>query len=369
MSADGTSPSSLWDESDTSSAQRRAESQWDHFQAIAKAREQGVIPELKGDDDEDVPSAPHRHHQKGWCLFTWITLVLNLLISTNRSPSSRYSGRWLRASTETTTYTLTPRSCRTIPSGSSPDRNYGLVREQPWVCVLLWALVRGCYILHQHKKHQACGDTSMFIASLENNDFETSHRIRYVSNESWIHGRTRWNEGGIFTFWRFPAGKTLGSGAFGKVVRATAYGLCSADTVTTVAVKMLKRKSAFLPDVLNSILQWVTHCLVWVQSMKEPWLLLVFPCEEIKYLTFFKALLCQRSQEPEARLSDLTCLVWNEISVRICRRFFFIYSNKRAQIKVTPFLGGIKNPELLNKQPSSCKWLTANLGMMLWGRI
>lgn len=39
-----------------------------------------------------------------------------------------------------------------------------------------------------------------------------------------------------------PTGKTLGSGAFGKVVRATAYGLCSADTVTTVAVKMLKRK-------------------------------------------------------------------------------------------------------------------------------
>ncbi|CAL1601523.1 unnamed protein product [Knipowitschia caucasica] len=45
--------------------------------------------------------------------------------------------------------------------------------------------------------------------------------------------------------WEFPRqklrfGKTLGSGAFGKVVRATAYGLCSADTVTTVAVKMLK---------------------------------------------------------------------------------------------------------------------------------
>ncbi|XP_062285688.1 KIT proto-oncogene, receptor tyrosine kinase b [Scomber scombrus] len=45
--------------------------------------------------------------------------------------------------------------------------------------------------------------------------------------------------------WEFPRqklrfGKTLGSGAFGKVVRATAYGLCSADTVSTVAVKMLK---------------------------------------------------------------------------------------------------------------------------------
>ncbi|XP_072319112.1 KIT proto-oncogene, receptor tyrosine kinase b [Eucyclogobius newberryi] len=45
--------------------------------------------------------------------------------------------------------------------------------------------------------------------------------------------------------WEFPRqklrfGKTLGSGAFGKVVRTTAYGLCSADTVTIVAVKMLK---------------------------------------------------------------------------------------------------------------------------------
>ncbi|KAJ7986488.1 hypothetical protein DPEC_G00340400 [Dallia pectoralis] len=35
-------------------------------------------------------------------------------------------------------------------------------------------------------------------------------------------------------------GKTLGSGAFGKVVEATAYGMSKADTVMTVAVKMLK---------------------------------------------------------------------------------------------------------------------------------
>ncbi|XP_052445839.1 mast/stem cell growth factor receptor kita-like isoform X1 [Carassius gibelio] len=45
--------------------------------------------------------------------------------------------------------------------------------------------------------------------------------------------------------WEFPRerlrfGKVLGSGAFGKVVSATAYGLCSADTVSIVAVKMLK---------------------------------------------------------------------------------------------------------------------------------
>ncbi|XP_011492912.1 mast/stem cell growth factor receptor Kit isoform X2 [Oryzias latipes] len=35
-------------------------------------------------------------------------------------------------------------------------------------------------------------------------------------------------------------GKTLGSGAFGKVVEATAYGLSETDSVMTVAVKMLK---------------------------------------------------------------------------------------------------------------------------------
>ncbi|KAG5849656.1 KIT proto-oncogene, receptor tyrosine kinase b isoform X1 [Anguilla anguilla] len=45
--------------------------------------------------------------------------------------------------------------------------------------------------------------------------------------------------------WEFPRdklrfGKTLGSGAFGRVVEATAYGMLKADSVMTVAVKMLK---------------------------------------------------------------------------------------------------------------------------------
>ncbi|ELK03674.1 Mast/stem cell growth factor receptor [Pteropus alecto] len=46
--------------------------------------------------------------------------------------------------------------------------------------------------------------------------------------------------------WEFPRnrlsfGKTLGAGAFGKVVEATAYGLIKSDAAMTVAVKMLKR--------------------------------------------------------------------------------------------------------------------------------
>ncbi|XP_058534158.1 mast/stem cell growth factor receptor Kit-like [Ochotona princeps] len=45
--------------------------------------------------------------------------------------------------------------------------------------------------------------------------------------------------------WEFPRGrlsfgKTLGEGAFGKVVEATAYGLIKSDTAMTVAMKMLK---------------------------------------------------------------------------------------------------------------------------------
>lgn len=38
-------------------------------------------------------------------------------------------------------------------------------------------------------------------------------------------------------------GKTLGAGAFGKVVEATAFGLGKEDAVLKVAVKMLKCES------------------------------------------------------------------------------------------------------------------------------
>lgn len=47
----------------------------------------------------------------------------------------------------------------------------------------------------------------------------------------------------ISTFFPPPsAGKTLGAGAFGKVVEATAFGLGKEDSVLKVAVKMLKCK-------------------------------------------------------------------------------------------------------------------------------
>ncbi|KAG8504946.1 Mast/stem cell growth factor receptor Kit [Galemys pyrenaicus] len=62
--------------------------------------------------------------------------------------------------------------------------------------------------------------------------------------------------------WEFPRnrlsfGKTLGAGAFGKVVEATAYGLIKSDAAMTVAVKMLKRK--FLQPRVRTSACWTLH--------------------------------------------------------------------------------------------------------------
>lgn len=52
----------------------------------------------------------------------------------------------------------------------------------------------------------------------------------------------------------FTSGQVLGAGAFGKVVQATAYGLVKDESVTRVAVKMLKRKFNTYYDKLEWII-------------------------------------------------------------------------------------------------------------------
>ncbi|NXP81756.1 FLT3 kinase, partial [Ramphastos sulfuratus] len=65
--------------------------------------------------------------------------------------------------------------------------------------------------------------------------------------------------------WEFPKenlefGQVLGSGAFGKVVNATAYGIRNAGDSVQVAVKMLKEKpDASEEDALMSELKMMTH--------------------------------------------------------------------------------------------------------------
>ncbi|NWR54952.1 FLT3 kinase, partial [Bucorvus abyssinicus] len=65
--------------------------------------------------------------------------------------------------------------------------------------------------------------------------------------------------------WEFPRenlefGQVLGSGAFGKVVNATAYGISNAEDSVQVAVKMLKEKpDPSEKDALMSELKMMTH--------------------------------------------------------------------------------------------------------------
>ncbi|NXS69350.1 FLT3 kinase, partial [Pandion haliaetus] len=65
--------------------------------------------------------------------------------------------------------------------------------------------------------------------------------------------------------WEFPRenlefGQVLGSGAFGRVVNATAYGISNAGDSVQVAVKMLKEKpDASEEDALMSELKMMTH--------------------------------------------------------------------------------------------------------------
>ncbi|XP_078073338.1 mast/stem cell growth factor receptor Kit-like isoform X2 [Mustelus asterias] len=65
--------------------------------------------------------------------------------------------------------------------------------------------------------------------------------------------------------WEFPRdklrfGKTLGAGAFGKVVEASVYGLTKADSIMTVAVKMLKPSAhSTEKEALMSELKVLSH--------------------------------------------------------------------------------------------------------------
>ncbi|XP_078404064.1 mast/stem cell growth factor receptor Kit-like isoform X2 [Cetorhinus maximus] len=65
--------------------------------------------------------------------------------------------------------------------------------------------------------------------------------------------------------WEFPRdklrfGKTLGAGAFGKVVEASVYGMTKADSIMTVAVKMLKPSAhSTEKEALMSELKVLSH--------------------------------------------------------------------------------------------------------------
>lgn len=124
-----------------------------------------------------------------------------LLPALCRSPSTRCAGRSSRATRATATPSSTPPSCPTTRSGSSPATTCSLVR---------WD-VSPHHALPPQGHMRACGP-------FKRGPFGTQGPKDPVCE----------------------AGKTLGAGAFGKVVEATAFGLGKEDAVLKVAVKMLK---------------------------------------------------------------------------------------------------------------------------------
>ncbi|XP_061592074.1 KIT proto-oncogene, receptor tyrosine kinase b [Cololabis saira] len=120
-------------------------------------------------------------------------------------------------------YTLFSISERIIPHKLFTPLLTGMVATGAFLCLLLVVLL---YKYMQKPKFQIQWKV---IESINGNNYIYIDPLQLPYDLKWEFPRQKL---------RF--GKTLGSGAFGKVVRATAYGLCSVDTVTSVAVKMLK---------------------------------------------------------------------------------------------------------------------------------
>ncbi|XP_054634631.1 KIT proto-oncogene, receptor tyrosine kinase b isoform X2 [Dunckerocampus dactyliophorus] len=120
-------------------------------------------------------------------------------------------------------FTLFSISERLVPHKLFTPLLTGIVATGAFLCLFLVVLL---YKYMQKPKFQIQWKV---IESIHGNNYIYFDPTQLPYDSKWEFSRQKL---------RF--GKTLGSGAFGKVVRATAYGLCSVDTVTTVAVKMLK---------------------------------------------------------------------------------------------------------------------------------
>uniref|UniRef100_A0A673AVR6 receptor protein-tyrosine kinase n=1 Tax=Sphaeramia orbicularis TaxID=375764 RepID=A0A673AVR6_9TELE len=120
-------------------------------------------------------------------------------------------------------YTLFSISERTVPHGLFTPLLIGTVSAAAILCLVLIMLF---YKYMQKPKYQIQWKV---IEGIHGNNYVYIDPTQLPYDHQWEFPRNNL---------RF--GKTLGSGAFGKVVEATAYGLSKADSVMTVAVKMLK---------------------------------------------------------------------------------------------------------------------------------
>ncbi|MCI4389293.1 hypothetical protein PGIGA_G00096220 [Pangasianodon gigas] len=120
-------------------------------------------------------------------------------------------------------YTLFSISEHTVPHELFTPLLIGFIAAAAILCLILFVLT---YKYMQKPKYQIQWKV---IEGIHGNNYVYIDPTQLPYDHQWEFPRDRL---------RF--GKTLGSGAFGKVVEATAYGMSKADTVMTVAVKMLK---------------------------------------------------------------------------------------------------------------------------------
>lgn len=86
-----------------------------------------------------------------------------------------------------------------------------------------------CFLLYKYKQKPRYEIRWKIIEATNGNNYTFIDPTQLPYNEKWEFPRDK-----------LKLGKTLGAGAFGKVVEATAYGLGKDDNVMRVAVKMLK---------------------------------------------------------------------------------------------------------------------------------
>ncbi|XP_041048867.1 mast/stem cell growth factor receptor Kit-like [Carcharodon carcharias] len=112
--------------------------------------------------------------------------------------------------------------------------------------LLLFLLV---LLLYKYKQRPTYEVRWKIIEAVNGNDYIFIDPTQLPYNEKWEFPREK-----------LRLGKTLGAGAFGKVVEATAYGLGKEDSATKVAVKMLKPSAhSTEKEALMSELKILSH--------------------------------------------------------------------------------------------------------------
>ncbi|XP_062857069.1 macrophage colony-stimulating factor 1 receptor-like [Trichomycterus rosablanca] len=95
--------------------------------------------------------------------------------------------------------------------------------------VMVFLLLLLIFLLYKYKQKPKYEIRWKIIEATDGNNYTFIDPTQLPYNEKWEFPRDK-----------LKLGKILGSGAFGKVVEATAYGMGKDDNITRVAVKMLK---------------------------------------------------------------------------------------------------------------------------------